>query len=146
MSLTSSTLDAVTDKHYMILFPLLRAPFVGLALAGIFAAAWTMASQTGLHRPRGFYLAPDGHVLITSGPFSWVRYPHVSAPILVELSIGVLLGNVIIILIASASFAVAHFYRVDKEDAIYGTLFKNKAIAYKKKRHIGNLVPIIKIE
>ena len=122
----------------------IRAMCAAFATGGLAVYIWAMLMRLGLLVPTSFKTTEDKTVLIMSGPFDIVRYPHLSAVIVIEFCLGVVSTNLMVLVIALASAVVAN-YRVAAEDSIYGRLFKRDMISYKS-RQIGVLIPIIEIE
>jgi len=114
----------------------LRASGLLLVLVGIMLLAWTHASL-GKHWSTNLQTR-EGHALVTSGPYRFIRHPMYTALIAYFIGAGLLSANLLLLLIFAAGIAFM-ITRTGKEEAMMVETFGEQYLAYRE--HTGLLLP-----
>jgi protein-S-isoprenylcysteine O-methyltransferase Ste14 len=113
--------------------PLPRA--AQLALGALFAAAAFAlgGSAVGLFRRTGQDPAPwtPSPSLIAGGPYRFSRNPMYVSMVMLEVAIGLFLGNLWVVLLAAPALAIVHFTAVVREEAYLEERFGDPYRKYK---------------
>ncbi len=107
-----------------------------IAMMGIVLLAWTHASL-GKHWSTNLQIQ-EGHTLITSGPYHFVRHPMYTALIAYFIGAGLLSANFLLLLIFAAGITFM-ITRTGKEEAMMVETFGEQYQAYRE--HTGLLLP-----
>ena len=116
--------------------PIVRAIGIALSLYAVTVVAWT-ARSLGRHLIPGLAVLPN-HVLITSGPFRWLRHPMYSGGL--SLWLGAALGTLNWLLLALWPLLLFIVVReLPKEEAMLRDKFGSAYAAYEAQT--GRLLP-----
>lgn len=116
--------------------PIVRALGVALSLYALIVVAWTVRTL-GRQLIPGLAVLPD-HVLITSGPYRWLRHPMYSGAL--ALWLGAALGTLNWLLLALWPVLVSGIVReLPKEEGMLRDKFGSSYAAYEAQA--GRLVP-----
>ena len=74
----------------------------------------------------------DGHMLITSGIYHYIRHPGYLSDILIFIGASLAMGNLIPIIGTTVLFLIAYSYRIHIEEKMLIEMFGEEYIAYKK--------------
>ncbi len=122
--------------------PLSKWPrWTGFGFGLLSLALWAWAQQT-----LGRFWSPqlqlrDQHVLVTTGPYRWVRHPLYSALAGFSIAVGLVTANGIFIGLAVVAVAGLLFVRIPQEEAMLAESFGTKYDEYA--RRTGSLLPQI---
>ncbi len=83
----------------------------------------------------------EGHQLVTTGPYAWVRHPIYSAMLGMLIATGLLIGALQPLAFALAPFLVGTWIRTRREEALLRGQFGEAFEAYR--RRAGWLVPFV---
>jgi protein-S-isoprenylcysteine O-methyltransferase Ste14 len=118
-----------------------------LRWTGVAIAALGTASLAWVHRELGrnfaatLHVRAEGHTLITSGPYRWVRNPMYTAIYLILLSFFLVSANWLIGLGWLAGFTALMISRVPKEEALMREKFGEQYRTWAE--HTGRFLPRI---
>ena len=74
----------------------------------------------------------DGHMLVTTGIYHYIRHPGYLSDILIFAGASLAMGNLIPIVCTSVLFLIAYSYRIHVEEKMLIELFGEEYITYKK--------------
>ncbi|AEW98975.1 methyltransferase family protein [Streptantibioticus cattleyicolor] len=106
--------DAVPAVSYPAHGPVLRVTVLVVAWAGIALRLWAIVALGRFFR--GTVHIQQGHRVVTSGPYRWVRHPAYSGLLLAGSAFAVLLGNGASWLLFAVCALVAVGYRIRVEE------------------------------
>lgn len=74
----------------------------------------------------------EGHQLITSGPYKFIRHPIYSGLFLISLGFGLALANILSLVVLSL-FPIGFYFQAKKEEQLLESHFSDKYKSYKSK-------------
>jgi protein-S-isoprenylcysteine O-methyltransferase Ste14 len=84
-------------------------------------------------------LTKEGHVLVTHGPYRWVRHPLYTTGLILLVSLGVVAANAFVLLFTVAAFVAIRWLVIPREE---GELAARFGAAYERYRsQTGTFVP-----
>jgi len=83
----------------------------------------------------------DGHELVTTGVYKYVRHPGYLSDILIFAGAALAMGNVVVLLVVVVLFAPAYAYRINTEEHMLTGIFGDEYRAYQKTSK--RLVPFV---
>jgi protein-S-isoprenylcysteine O-methyltransferase Ste14 len=76
----------------------------------------------------------EGHRIITTGPYHWIRHPAYTGMILVYVGLGLAIGSGAGALISSLFVICATIYRINIEETVLSTAFGDQFDEYARRR------------
>ena len=83
----------------------------------------------------------EGHELIRSGPYRWLRHPSYTGSLMTFLGFGLALGNVWSLLVVMAPVTVAFIWRMRVEERVLADAFPSQYPEYA--RQTKRLIPFV---
>jgi protein-S-isoprenylcysteine O-methyltransferase Ste14 len=100
--------------------------------------------QSHLHLGKSFYslvVSKEGHKLVTTGPYYWIRYPIYTAYLMNYLAGGLVASNWVLTLIPTTFFSLMILNRIPREEALLKKEFGQEYLDLEK--WTGLLMPRI---
>jgi len=116
----------------------LRWSGVGIGAAGIGLLAW-VHRELGRNFAATLHVRAQGHSLVTTGPYRWVRNPMYTALYIIILSFFLVSANWLIGLTWFGAFTALMISRVAKEEALMEQQFGDEYRAWSA--HTGRFLP-----
>ncbi len=116
----------------------LRWTGVAAAVPGIAALAW-VHHELGRNFAATLHVRTEGHTLVTSGPYRWVRNPMYASLYLILISFFLVSANWLIGLMWFGGFTALMISRVPKEEALMREKFGDQYQAWAA--HTGRFLP-----
>jgi protein-S-isoprenylcysteine O-methyltransferase Ste14 len=131
--------DAFATAGFALLPPASFYLGVGMMVAGILVRLWAVYTL------RGFFSytvqIKEGHHVIQSGPYRFVRHPAYTGSLLTVLGIGFALQSWGAVLVMAVTFGVTFGYRIHVEERVLVASLGEEYLSYS--RRVKRLIPYL---
>jgi len=117
-----------------------------LSIAGLLLGAAGLVIRVVAFKTLGRFFSrtlreAEGHTLITSGIYHYIRHPGYLSDILIFIGLALAMSNLITLLVIAVTFAAAYAYRIRTEERMLIEIFGERYREYQKASK--RLIPFI---